>query len=173
MAERNYRLLKSGWGANGRVAMEPEDTTVERRDSTYERNQEILVELTDVIGKKWHPVILHQLLTEGELGFGALRSRVPGITNKMLSQGLQALEDDGLVERRVLDTQPVRVRYSLTNRGEEMGDVVRAMLRWGRRHLDEEETSDRAAATRSAVGGDCRSVNETTGAGHEAVERGR
>lgn len=134
--------------------MAPDDTAVERSDSTYERNQEILVELTDIIGKKWHPVILHQLLTEGELGFGALRSRVPGVTNKMLSQGLQALEDDGLVERRVLDTQPVRVRYSLTHRGEEMGDVVQAMLRWGRRHLDD-EVSDRTAATSSAVGSDC------------------
>ncbi|MFB6177149.1 MAG: winged helix-turn-helix transcriptional regulator [Halobaculum sp.] len=120
--------------------MSTDHTPVGRTDSTYDGSQEVLVEVADVIGNKWHPVIIHQLVTEEELGFSDLRSRVSGISNKMLSDGLTTLEDEGLIDRRIVDSKPVRVQYSLTEQGEAMAEVVGSMLQWGKRHLDDEPT---------------------------------
>lgn len=120
-------------------------------DSTYDGTQERLVEVADLVGHKWHPVILHQLLTAGELGFSELGSRVSGVSNKMLSDSLTTLEERGLVERRIVEEKPVRVRYSLTERGQAMEDVLDAMARWGRQHLGAESTE--TPATVPATGG--------------------
>lgn len=118
--------------------MEPNDRLIERTDRADEQNQEILIEMVAVLGKKWQPVILYQLARDEELGFNDLRSRIPEITNKMLSDGLNTLEDEGLVDRRIVDSKPIRVRYSLTERGEAMEAVIDALLRWGHEHLDTE-----------------------------------
>lgn len=121
-------------------------------DSSYDGTQSALVEVADVIGHKWHPVIVHQLLTAGELGFSDLGSRVTGISNKMLSDSLTTLEDDGIVERRIVSEKPVRVRYSLTERGQAMETLLAEMLSWGRDHFDTPPTEELASPV-SPVGG--------------------
>lgn len=111
--------------------------THERSDSTYVGTQKLLIEVADVVGYKWHTVILHRLLTDGRLAFSDLRSGIDGISNKMLSQSLTTLQERGLVERTVVSDKPVRVEYSLTDRGRALEGVVDEMLAWGGDHLDE------------------------------------
>ncbi|OZC87588.1 transcriptional regulator [Rhodococcus sp. 06-418-5] len=60
-------------------------------------------------------------LTEGDYRFNALRRRVDGVSERMLSQTLQTLERDGLVIRTVQGTFPPKVEYSLTPLGREVG----------------------------------------------------
>ncbi|KAA0927584.1 helix-turn-helix domain-containing protein [Rhodococcus sp. IEGM 1401] len=60
-------------------------------------------------------------LTEGDYRFNALRRRVDGVSERMLSQTLQTLERDGLVVRTVLETIPPKVEYSLTPLGRDVG----------------------------------------------------
>ncbi|AJW40740.1 transcriptional regulator [Rhodococcus sp. 15-725-2-2b] len=60
-------------------------------------------------------------LTEGDYRFNALRRRVDGVSERMLSQTLQTLERDGLVIRTVQGTIPPKVEYSLTPLGREVG----------------------------------------------------
>lgn len=60
-------------------------------------------------------------LTEGDYRFNALRRRVDGVSERMLSQTLQTLERDGMVVRTVLETIPPKVEYSLTPLGREVG----------------------------------------------------
>ena len=60
-------------------------------------------------------------LTEGDYRFNALRRRVDGVSERMLSQTLQTLERDGLVVRTVLETIPPKVQYSLTPLGRDVG----------------------------------------------------
>lgn len=60
-------------------------------------------------------------LTEGDYRFNALRRRVDGVSERMLSQTLQTLERDGLVVRTVLEAIPPKVEYSLTEFGREVG----------------------------------------------------
>jgi len=97
-----------------------------------------------LIGKKWHPVIIHRLLQNGPLGFNALKEEVDGISSKVLSDSLSDLEDARLVNREIVSEKPFRVEYSLTDRGQDLEDVIMAMARWGQTHLipaDDEASS--------------------------------
>ncbi len=99
-----------------------------------------------LIGKKWHPVIVHRLLEAGPLGFNALQSEVDGVSSKVLSDSLDDLQDGGIVERDVISEKPFRVEYSLTERGEDLEGVVAAMHDWGERHLEPAEDRDASVA---------------------------
>jgi len=90
-----------------------------------------------VIGKKWHPVLVHRLLEHGPSGFNELKDNVDGISSKVLSDSLEDLQDNGLVEREVISEQPFRVQYSLTERGAALETVIEAMRDWGQSHLTE------------------------------------
>jgi DNA-binding HxlR family transcriptional regulator len=97
-----------------------------------------------LVGKKWHPVILHRLLTNGPLGFNDLKEEVDGISSKVLSDSLDDLEEKTLVERTVVSEKPFRVEYSLTERGESLRPLVTEMRDWGQEYLmpaDEPEQS--------------------------------
>ena len=89
-----------------------------------------------VIGKKWHPVIVHRLLEAGPLGFNRLKERVDGISSTVLSDSLDDLQENGLVDRTVISESPHRVEYSLTQRGRDLQPVIRALDEWGRTHLE-------------------------------------
>jgi len=88
-----------------------------------------------LVGKKWHPVIVHRLLENGPLGFNALKAEVDGISSKVLSDSLEDMEEKTLVDRAIISEKPFRVEYSLTERGESLEPVIEAMAKWGREHL--------------------------------------
>lgn len=83
-----------------------------------------------VIGGRWKVLILHRLM-ERTCRFSELRRAIPGVTQKMLTLQLRELERDGVVHREVFREVPPRVEYSLTELGESLRPVVRAMCRWG------------------------------------------
>jgi len=97
-----------------------------------------------LIGRKWHPVIVHRLIAGGPQGFNALKESVDGISSKVLSDSLDDLEEAGLVDREIVSEKPFRVEYSLTERGADLEPVIEAMREWGERHLapaDDESAS--------------------------------
>ncbi|MFC6757526.1 MULTISPECIES: winged helix-turn-helix transcriptional regulator [Haloarcula] len=93
-----------------------------------------------LIGKKWHPVIVHRLLENGPSGFNELKENVDGISSKVLSDSLEDLQEHGLVDREVVNEQPFRVRYSLTERGGSLEPVISEMAAWGQEHLRPSES---------------------------------
>mgnify|MGYP002760969465 FL=1 len=97
---------------------------------------------SSLIGKKWHPVIVHRLLEHGPSGFNELERHVDGISSKVLSESLDDLEGNGLVDRALVSEKPVRVQYSLTDRGASLRPVIEAMRDWGREHLTDPTESD-------------------------------
>ena len=99
----------------------------------------------DVIGKKWHPVIIHRLLQHDALRFNELSEEVAGITNKMLSQSLEDLEEKDLVDRDIVSEKPVAVEYSLTERGQSLEPVIESLEDWGKTYLRPAENSDESA----------------------------
>jgi DNA-binding HxlR family transcriptional regulator len=90
-----------------------------------------------LIGKKWHPVIVHRLLEHGPSGFNELQENVDGISSKVLSDSLDDLEENRLVEREIISEKPFRVNYSLTDYGESLRPVIYAMRDWGMAYLTE------------------------------------
>jgi DNA-binding HxlR family transcriptional regulator len=86
----------------------------------------------ELIGKRWTGAIVCAL-TEGPLRFGELAKAVPGLSDRLLSQRLRELEEEGLVERRVEDHSPIRVTYSLTGPGAELRPVIAELRSWAQR----------------------------------------
>ena len=68
--------------------------------------------------------------------FAELRRQIPVITEKMLTQQLRELEEDGIVDRRVYPTVPPKVEYSLTEYGLSLKRALRALCDWGRNHIE-------------------------------------
>jgi DNA-binding HxlR family transcriptional regulator len=85
-----------------------------------------------VLGKRWTGLIVRALL-ERSCRFAELASAVEGLSDRMLSERLKELEAEGIVQRRVIPDMPVRVEYSLTEKGRDLQRVVGEIHRWGER----------------------------------------
>jgi DNA-binding HxlR family transcriptional regulator len=86
----------------------------------------------ELIGKRWSGAILSALI-EKPCRFGELSQAVPGMSDRLLSQRLRELEAEAMVERSVQPGAPVRVSYSLTAKGADLGPVLGDLREWGRR----------------------------------------
>ena len=84
-----------------------------------------------LIGNKWKLLILRNLIYNGTQRFSDFNKTVPGISKKVLTDNLRALEDDGLIDREVFAEVPPRVEYSLTPLGETLRPILDAMFDWG------------------------------------------
>ncbi len=91
-------------------------------------------QLLDRIADKWSVLILTTLGMD-EMRFNALKRRIDGISQKMLSQTLRSLERDGLVARHVVPTVPVTVSYAITPLGSELIAALQAMIDWAERRM--------------------------------------
>ena len=88
-------------------------------------------EAIELIGRRWTGAILCSLI-EGPRRFGELGKVVPGLSDRLLSQRLRELEDEGLVQRDVEAGTPVRVTYSLTETGEALGPAISELKSWAK-----------------------------------------
>ncbi len=84
-----------------------------------------------LIGGKWKIPILGALCQNGTMRFNQLKKDVQGITNTMLSNSLQELENDNLVKRIQYNEMPVRVEYSLTEMCDELIPILIELSKWG------------------------------------------
>jgi DNA-binding HxlR family transcriptional regulator len=90
----------------------------------------------DRIADKWTVLVLG-VLSQRPLRFNQLRREIDGLTQKMLSQTLKALERDGLVARKVIPSAPGTVEYSITPLGATLSATVDELQRWARDHIGE------------------------------------
>jgi DNA-binding HxlR family transcriptional regulator len=86
----------------------------------------------ELIGRRWTGAIV-SALTEGPMRFGELGKAVPGLSDRLLSQRLRELEEAGVVERQVEAGTPVKVSYSLTEKGADLGPAMSELRAWARR----------------------------------------
>ena len=87
------------------------------------------------IGGKWKMIIVYWL-AESPKHFAALRKAMPGISQKVLTEQLRELENDGLVLREPKGAVPAPVEYSLTDYGRSVLPLIEEVRRWGRSHLE-------------------------------------
>ena len=83
----------------------------------------------EIIGRRWTGAILRSMLA-GSCRFSQILAAVPGLSDRLLSERLRQLETEGIVERRVTPSTPVRVEYLLTDKGQALGDVVMSVADW-------------------------------------------
>lgn len=83
-----------------------------------------------LIGNKWKLLIIRNLLGKPQR-FGELMKGVPGISQKVLTDNLRAMENDGIINREVFAEIPPRVVYSLSDLGNSLRPIINAMADWG------------------------------------------
>jgi DNA-binding HxlR family transcriptional regulator len=88
----------------------------------------------ELIGKRWTGAILFVLM-DGPLRFSEVKTLVPDLSDRLLSERMKELEAEGIVERRVIDDMPVRVEYTLTPKGQALEPAVRSLKVWARSWL--------------------------------------
>ncbi|MDQ6595699.1 transcriptional regulator [Bacillus salipaludis] len=100
-----------------------------------QKKYNISVEATlEVIGGKWKCVILCHL-THGKKRTSELKRLMPNITQKMLTQQLRELEEDGVVKRIVHNQVPPKVEYELSEYGWSLKDILDSLCAWGEKHI--------------------------------------
>lgn len=83
-----------------------------------------------MIGSKWKLLIMRNLLTR-PWRFNELKKDLDGISQKVLTDSLRTMEEDGIITRTVYPEVPPRVEYALSELGETMRPILDAMMQWG------------------------------------------
>lgn len=98
---------------------------------TEKKIPECPVEMTlQLIGDKWKVLIIRDLMS-GTKRFNQLMRSVTGITQKVLTSHLRAMEADGLLTRKIYPEVPPKVEYTLTDTGYSLKPVLDSMMEWG------------------------------------------
>lgn len=89
----------------------------------------------ELVGKRWTGAIVAVLL-EGPARFSEIKECVPDLSDRLLSERLKELELEGIVDRQVLDGNPPRVKYLLTEKGMALEPALHSLRSWARNWLD-------------------------------------
>jgi DNA-binding HxlR family transcriptional regulator len=87
-----------------------------------------------MVGRRWTGAILRTLM-DGPLRFSEIAAAIPELSDRLLSERVKELEARGLVVRSVIPGPPLRVRYSLSQMGQELEPALGELQRWARRWL--------------------------------------
>ena len=96
----------------------------------------------EILGKRWTGLILRSLM-EKPRRFTEIRDYVSGLSDRLLSERLQELEEAGIVERKVYPQRPVVIEYSLTKKGADLRRVLEAIQTWADRWIPMQETPEK------------------------------
>lgn len=83
----------------------------------------------EILGKRWNGLIIHSLM-ESNLRFSQLEQIIPQLSARMLTFRLKELEDEGLIDRVVNDSSPIRVEYRLTEKGRDLRAAMNQIGDW-------------------------------------------
>jgi len=95
----------------------------------------------ELIGGRWTGAVIQALL-RGPTRYANIRSAIPDISDRMLSDRLRILEAEGLVERRVVPDTPVRVEYLLTAKGRSLDAALAAIGTWAEKWIEPASEAD-------------------------------
>jgi DNA-binding HxlR family transcriptional regulator len=90
---------------------------------------------SELIGRRWTGAIIFVLL-KSRCRFATLRDAIPDITDRMLCERLQELEQEGIVDRTVVPETPVRVEYALTRKGRALAAAFDAIVDWAHKWVE-------------------------------------
>lgn len=102
--------------------------------SNFKRSRCAIANMLDVIGDKWSLLVIRDLYF-GKTTYTELQNSPEKIPSNILAQRLKHLITEGLVQKQEYQMHPVRYAYSLTEKGLDLGDVMKAMLAWGNKYF--------------------------------------
>lgn len=129
-----------------------EGTFMKPRHGHISENCRPISEILSLIGDKWTSLIIERL-NEEPLRFNELKRRVNGISQKVLTSSLRALERDGFLERIEHPTVPPSVEYRLTAFGHELAEPLSKLKQFALKNANRMEAARAAYDARSGAGG--------------------
>ncbi len=93
-----------------------------------------IVATMKMLGNDWNMIAI-RYLHDRPMRFNELKRQIGDVSSKTLSLTLKKLKTAGIVQRKVLETSPVSVEYSLTTRGKELSDTLFELRKWGKKWL--------------------------------------
>jgi DNA-binding HxlR family transcriptional regulator len=113
------------------LVMASEQAVAERKPAQRELCCSAYHYAIELIGKRWTGAIVFVLM-DGPLRFSEVKTLVPDLSDRLLSERMKELESEGIVARRVMDEMPVRVEYGLTAKGRALEPALRSLRIWAR-----------------------------------------
>jgi DNA-binding HxlR family transcriptional regulator len=111
----------------------------------FKRSRCPIANMLDLVGDKWSLLVIRDML-HGKATYGELLDSPEGIPTNILADRLRRLEGAGVIERSPYQERPVRYAYQLTEKGAALGDILLALVRWGKRHIPGTRTLQEAAS---------------------------
>ncbi len=99
----------------------------------------------DIVGDKWSLLIIRDM-RYGKRTYGELAESPEGIPTNILADRLRRLEEAGIIERAAYQDRPVRYAYTLSARGQDLGELLGALVRWGKKHIPGTRTLSETAS---------------------------
>jgi DNA-binding HxlR family transcriptional regulator len=103
---------------------------------------------SELIGRRWTGAIIFCLM-KARCRFAVLSAAIPDITDRMLSDRLRELEEEGIVERTVIPETPVRVENALTKKGRALASAINAITEWAHRWIPIEPPAEKTPRRRT------------------------
>jgi DNA-binding HxlR family transcriptional regulator len=88
----------------------------------------------DLVGDKWSLLVVRDLL-RGHVTYGELQNSPERIPTNILADRLKKLEESGIIAKSPYQERPVRYAYALTEKGEALRDILRALVQWGKKYI--------------------------------------
>src|SRR6188472_1548188 len=89
-----------------------------------------VVDIWEILGKRWSLHILKNLSTNGIIRFNELKRLIPEISSTVLSDRLLELEREGLISKKIFSQVPIRVQYNLTTQAKELQPILYQLENW-------------------------------------------
>ncbi len=125
------------------MATDPQTRSPETYGEIDPRVEALVHDLIAQVADKWTMILIEVLHDHGEQRFTRISEKVPGISQKMLTQTLRQMERNGLVIRTIHPVVPPKVEYRLTDLGFSLGEAFCGVWTWAEDHLETVETARR------------------------------
>jgi DNA-binding HxlR family transcriptional regulator len=114
---------------------------IAEKSARFPRSRCPVANLLDLVGDKWSLLVVRDMF-RGRMTYGKLLDSPERIPTNILAERLRRLEKAGVITRVPYQQRPVRYSYTLTKRGRDLGDILAALVRWGKRHVTGTRTFD-------------------------------
>jgi DNA-binding HxlR family transcriptional regulator len=110
-----------------------------------------VVDIWELLGKRWSLHILKNLSINGTARFNELKRLLPGISSTVLSERLLELEREGLLIKKVYPEVPIRVEYSLTSRTKDLESILKQLNNWVNKWNKHENNKNKIISTTTSI----------------------
>jgi DNA-binding HxlR family transcriptional regulator len=105
-----------------------------KQNAGFARSNCAVASTLDLVGDKWSLLVIRDLFA-GKSTYGELLAADERMPTNILADRLRRLEEAGIIEKSAYQERPVRFAYALTPKGRDMGEILVAIVRWGRKHI--------------------------------------